>query len=294
MTAPRLRREIQLNWRFVGRDASTTIIPGMLFLIAAGTNRRMPMEVLLPTLLRGLTYFWLYVTIFCLSNQLVGMEEDRANKPDRPLVSGAVSRRGAYVRWLAAMLLFPLLAWWFGGFDVLKWALLWQIVVLLHNFLGWGDRWITKNAAMMLGTMAQLAAAWQLAAPTIPAEAWRWILLISLVVFPLVSVQDLRDMTGDRTIGRRTMPLAVGEHATRWFVCICFILVIPAIHFGLMRPAGLNSQVIACDLAVAGISLLIALRVVTRRLPRHDHRTYMLFTYWYCGLLASAIVVFAR
>jgi hypothetical protein len=24
-----------------------------------------------------------------------------------------------------------------------------------------------------------------------------------------------------------------------------------------------------------------------------DHRTYMLFTYWYCGILSSAIIIMA-
>lgn len=31
----KLRREAHLSWQFIGRDVSTTIIPGVLFMVAA-------------------------------------------------------------------------------------------------------------------------------------------------------------------------------------------------------------------------------------------------------------------
>lgn len=286
-----ITRELWLSWRFVGRDASTTIIPGMLFLIAAWASHPSPATPLLPVLARGAIYFWLYVFIFCLSNQVHGVEEDRLNKPDRPLVRGDVSLRGAWQRWLLAMLIFPLVGWSFG---VLAWALLWQAIVVLHNFGGWGRHWVTKNLAMTLGTLVQLGAAWQMAAPTISPEAWRWIILISLVVFPMVTVQDLRDLAGDRATGRRTFPLVFGESPTRWLVCAAFVGVVPMLHFGLLQQAGVDAGMLLCDAILAALCLTIAWRVLRHTGAHADHRTYMLFTYWYCAILATAIVVFAR
>ena len=41
----------------------------------------------------------------------------------------------------------------------------------------------------------------------------------------------------------------------------------------------------------AAISLTDAYRVLRLRTPRQDHYTYMLFTYWYCLTLLSAVFV---
>lgn len=282
-----LRHEIALHWRFIGRDASTTIIPGLIFVVAAWTHTAASLSALALLLSQGLIYFWIYVATFCLSNQIVGVAEDRINKPDRPLVAGLVSQRGAWVRWAIYMTIFPALGWWFG---VLPWAILWQVVIILHNFGGWGQRWFTKHLAMSLGTLAQLAAAWQLVAPITPS-AWRWIAGISLLIFPLVAVQDLRDMSGDRAIGRTTMPLVLGEMPTRRLICVGFLLAPVAIHVLLLAPLGLSARLIVCDVLLAALSFTIAWRVI--RLRWADHQTYMLFTYWYCALLSSAIVAFA-
>lgn len=284
-----LRHEIALHWRFIGRDASTTIIPGLLFVVAAWIHTATSLSALALVFTHALIYFWSYVATFCLSNQIVGVTEDRINKPDRPLVAGLVSQQGAWVRWAIYMMLFPALGWWFG---VLPWAILWQVVILLHNFGGWGQRWLTKHLAMSLGTLAQLAAAWQLVAP-ITSSAWRWIGLISLLVFPLVAVQDLRDMAGDRAIGRTTMPIVFGEQLTRIVICIGFVLAPLAVHALLLAPLGLSSRLLVCDVLLALLSFTIAWRVMRMRYRWADHQTYMLFTYWYCALLASAIVAFA-
>ncbi len=282
-----IAREIYLSWRFTVRDISATVIPAMLFTIAAWRSQGAQIDTLVPTLLKSLIYFWLYCYTFCLSNQIAGLEEDRLNKPDRPLVTGEVSLRGAYVRWAVMMLLFTAVGWLFGAVE---WALLWQIVLTLHNFGGLAKPWYGKNIAMSLGTTAELAAAWQIAAPLSPF-AWRWIAVLAISMFPLFSAQDLRDMAGDRAVGRNTMPLAIGERLTRRILAVGFALLPILVYVVALAPTGNPVAAIICGAVLALISWTVAVRLVWGRSTEADHRTYMLFTYWYCFALATAIIV---
>jgi 4-hydroxybenzoate polyprenyltransferase len=280
-------RELRVSWRFIGGDMSSAVVPALLFLVAASGHQGLGAGELLGALGRGVLYFWLFAYAFGLSNQLVGLEEDRLNKPHRPLVRGEVSVRGTRWRWLACMTLLSLAGWAFG---VWPWALLWQLITVVHNEGGGARRWWAKNLLIALGVVTQLAAAWELVGP-LTAQAWRWIGVLAGVVFLLVSLQDLRDLEGDRASGRKTFPLVFGERPTRYMLATFFGLLPLVIHEVLMKPLGLTPAVVVCDVGLALVSGVIAVRVVGWRTPRADHQTYLLFTYWYCLALLSTIVV---
>ncbi|MCX7860853.1 MAG: UbiA family prenyltransferase [Chloroflexus sp.] len=281
-----LLSEIHLYWRFTRYDISATIIPGMLFVLAAWHSDQPNWSALPGLLLWGTVYFWLYCTTFCISNQLAGEAEDRRNKPDRPLPSGLISRRGAWLRWIAAMALFTLVGWWLG---VLEWTLLWQMTLTLHNLGGFARHYWLKNLSMTLGAIAQLAAAWQMVRPLTP-EAWIWLLVPAVTLLSNASLQDLRDIEGDRLSHRRTMPIVFGADVTRVFVAVAFALLALLTHFTLFAPAGLNAGLLLLDVLLAGLCLVIAGRVLLLRTTAADHVSYMLYTYWYCFVLAAAIV----
>lgn len=282
-----LLRELWVSWRFVGGDVSSAVVPPLLFIAAASGHHGLGAGELWGAVGRGVLYFWLFMYAFGLSNQLVGVEEDRVNKPHRPLVRGEVSVRGTRWRWVACMSLLTAVGWAFG---VWEWALLWQLIIVVHNEGGGAKRWWAKNLLIALGVVTQLAAAWELVGP-LTAVSWRWIGVLASVVFLLVSLQDLRDVEGDRASGRKTFPLVFGEKRTRYMLGTFFGLLPLVIHEVLMKPLGLTAAVVACDVGLAGVSWVIAVRVLGWRTPRADHRTYLLFTYWYCLALLSTIVV---
>ena len=171
---------------------------------------------LLPTVLaRSLLYFWLYIYTFCLANQLTGIEEDKTNKPHRPLVTGLVTPESARLRLLVTMALFMLVGSWLG---VSAHAALWLLVIVVHNLANLARHWLVKNACMSVGIVVQLGAAWQLVTP-LTAQAWRWILFPAAVILPLVSLRrSWRDMAGDARAGRCTFPQKYGERFTRRFL----------------------------------------------------------------------------
>jgi 4-hydroxybenzoate polyprenyltransferase len=289
--AQRLAAEIYLSWQFIRYDFSSTIMPASLFMIAALSTQPFTWPTSLPStllvVLKGLLFFWLNIYAFNLSNQITGLEEDRINKPDRPLPQGLTSVRGARIRWYMVMAVLPLVGWLFG---VLEWALMWQVVLTLHNFGGWGRHWLTKNLCMSLGVFAQLAGAWQVVMPITPM-AWRWILLLSIVIFPLVSLQDLRDIKGDLQAGRRTFPIVFGIRPTRWYLFVSFLILPLAVWMAVMEPLGFTVYTFICSILLTTISFAIAARVVMTSGQEADHDTYMYLTYWYCFALASAIIL---
>ncbi len=278
-------REATLSWHFINGDISSAIIPALLFITAAGISYMLSFYDLLLALGKGVLYFWLYLWAFCLANQVEGLDEDKLNKTQRPLVQGLVSIRGALLRWAIISFLFCIVGLWI---SVLQWALLWLMVIILHNFCGWAKHWFAKNLLMSFGIIVQLAAAWQIVGP-ITTVAWWWILLSAAAIFPLVSVQDLRDMAGDQVNNRKTLPLVIGEYPTRVLLSLCFSLLPILIHLELMVPAGLTLSVISCDIVLAVVSWIIAARIMLYCFSEADHNTYLLFTYWYCFEIASSI-----
>ncbi|XYI03030.1 UbiA family prenyltransferase [Sorangium sp. So ce1128] len=118
------------------------------------------------------------------------------------------------------------------------------------------------------------------------------LLLISLAVGPTICIQDLRDIDGDREVGRKTLPLAIGEGRASVVLCACFV-ALPALTNILLRgPAGLHPVAILFDALVAALCWTIAARVVLLRSRRSDHVTYMLCTGWFCAELCSALFTF--
>jgi len=280
--------ELYLSWRFVFRDLPASWYPSMLFTAAAWRHVEGSALDLAVSLLKSAVLFWVYIYVFCVSNQARGVTEDRLNKPHRPLVIGLISVPGAYRRFWVGMAVYTVLGWLFG---VLEWVVLWQSVVLLHNFAGGAKRWYSKNLAMVVGGIVMLAAAWQIVAP-IGAVGWRWILVVILTFTAAISLQDLRDIPGDRATGRRTLPLVLGVWPTRILVCTVMAVLPVLAHVLLFVPASPSpAALVACDLTLAGMSWLTAVRCIVLRSPQADHRTYMTYTYTFCVALLSAVVV---
>lgn len=280
--------ELILSYKFVHRDFSTSVYPPAIFTIAAlRTQPSLDTRSILLTCAAGLLYFWLYIYVFCLSNQIAGVAEDRVNKPDRPLVAGDASVRGALVRLAVVCVLFPLLGALLG---VGRWAVLWEILALLHNFGGWAKHWVTKGLVMSLGTLAQLAAAWEIAAP-LQGPGWRWIIVISILIFPTVPVQDLRDIAGDRLVKRKTLPLALGERSARYVLSMVYFFLPAAVYVGLFIGYEWSFSFISLNIVLGVLSWVIAVRLLACRSARADHKTYMLYTYWYCAILVGAILL---
>lgn len=84
---------------------------------------------------------------FVVANQIDGVKEDKVNKPDRPIASGAESLSAAKIRFVVLIILYFAVGY---ALEVPQWTLLWIITTILHNFMGFSDFGPTKDFAWEL------------------------------------------------------------------------------------------------------------------------------------------------
>ncbi len=119
----------------------------------------------------------------------------------------------------------------------------------------------------------------------------KWILVLSFIWGLLINIQDLRDLAGDRLIGRKTLPIVIGETATRVSLAIGFAISLALVHFVLMMPTRFTLKIFFWELGQVIFTLLIIGRIFLYRSPSADEISYKLTTYLYCFLLASAVAI---
>lgn len=281
-----LAREAHATYRLVYRDLSASLIPATLMVFSALITSRADTNHAVRSLGGALLYFSLYIYTFCLTNQIVGFEEDKLNKPNRPLPSGLWTMTGAVARLAFSFTIFPTVAYFLGGVAIARWAIAWQLIIVAYNFV-LHKHWFSKNVVFItLGTIVQLAAAWQIVTPLTPM-AWHWILYISVAFGITLHLQDLRDIIGDLEMERKTLPISVGEKSARIILAVMIGILPLMTHIFVMQfyPATIERVIIEGLLGT--MNMLVAIRVLLLRNCESDHHTYMLHTYWFCAIIGS-------
>ncbi len=136
------------------------------------------------------------------------------NKPDRPLASGTISPNDALKRLLVSGILGIGI-----GFcvHIPQFAIIFIMRSFLHNMVGLGDDWLYKNVLCSLGIFTVICASWAMTSPPTP-DVLLWGATLSGIWPFFGHVQDLRDLEGDRIIGRKTLPITFGTRFTRRFL----------------------------------------------------------------------------
>ena len=286
------REELRVSFDLVKRDLTASLIPALLFCGASLTQANSDLKACLTCFAISVPYFVGYIYCFCLANQIVGVEEDRINKPNRVIPSGRLSIKGARLRWSIAMVLFPLYGLLLAP-QMCLWALMWQVIIVWYNFGGLHSHWFGKNVVFIsLGTIALLGPAWNVAQP-MSSNAWRWILFVAVAFGVTLNLQDLRDIDGDIASGRRTLPVTLGETPARW-ISAALIAVLPLFtHIFVFGHFEFKWTAFLMEAILLAINFFVVARMLTRRTPEEDDKTYMIHTTWFCTILASALVVFA-
>lgn len=286
------RREASVTWRMLADNILVDTVPPLLFALGACFHAHLSTAQTLSKLGEVLALFVVFSYVFDTSNQAQSADEDRLNKPYRPIPAGLITAAGVTRRLWIAMPLCALLGWQLG---VLEWALLWQVPSVLINLVCtprnylWG-----KTLSIVVLTTAMLAASWQVVAP-LDATAVLWIATIIPPYSLALIYEDVRDMAGDRAIGRRTPALVVGEWPIRiWFAA--FTLGIPVLlHFVLFAPAETSApwRVAVCDVILAAMSWTCAARALLLHHHKADRLTYQLFILSFATALSTGAILWA-
>ena len=203
-------------------------------------------------------------------NDVVDLNVDRINAPNRPLVSGRVNKKElTRLIWilngsglaLAAMINIETLA--------VASALVFLGIVYSHPRTHYRDIFplktlLTATGAALVSLMGGLAM----------GNLSPYVIYAALVFFTfecvLASLGDIHDVKGDRTVGRRTFPIVIGLRSTiAIMMMICASLAMTAVAIsGIINISntGLIMIIATCGIAVA---------VVRGLLHNHDNRIYV-------------------
>ncbi len=171
-------------------------------------------------------------------NQIYDLEIDRVNKPKRPLTSGRMTMRQAWVFTVAAYALTLLLAWLVapGGRHECFWIVAIAVVAtivysmppLRTKQLG---MWANITIAIPRGVLLKVAG-WSAVKTVVGVEPWFIGGIFGLFLLGASTTKDFADMEGDAKGGCRTLPIIHGVTKAAWLISPSFIVPFLLINVG--------------------------------------------------------------
>ncbi|KAJ5203203.1 hypothetical protein N7449_005282 [Penicillium cf. viridicatum] len=240
-----------------------------------------------------------YGYTFDIINQTMSVDEDRINKPYRPIPAGLLSLKQAKVRLFLSVCLSPLIIGALAGPWAAFWIICWIAWVTFCYVWPKANNWFFRNAFSALGHIFLLRLMNEIVYSHFPIVNTRFDLDVVNAALAMVTVhvQEFHDVEGDRKSGRRTLPLLLSEKGVvvlRQVTATIFIIssgIILIWGFNIC-PAGGLLDVHFLGLLFAAASLLTAVRVTlgTPETKAWDENTYK-FCYVSIFLFLDAYLV---
>ncbi|KAF8983946.1 hypothetical protein BDQ17DRAFT_1437204 [Cyathus striatus] len=268
-------REFDVFFSFTWRDWSFTLIPATTFTV--GAMRGLPISTVITNYLFMIFCMSTFLYFVNLSNLITGIVEDKIDRKDRLIPSGKVTLRGAKIRWM--IVLSSYLATSIYEPSMLSETIAGLFITAFLCLTSGGNHWFGKNnIAMTVVTWAILGVSWKSMAPHSP-ESQMWVYGMAVRTGIMMYIADIRDIKGDTVSGRKTMSIAFGDWETRLLISFVFsplsLFILNLSHILEFAPWTITIS-----------HIIIAYRVLQMKGSRYDHKTYMYFTYFHCGILA--------
>jgi 4-hydroxybenzoate polyprenyltransferase len=171
-------------------------------------------------------------------NQIYDLDIDRVNKPKRPLPSGRLSVREAWVFTWVTYVLALVLAWLVmpGGRHDCFWLVLAAVVAtFIYSAPPLRTKargiWANITIAIPRGTLLKVAG-WSAVKPITGLEPWYIGLIFGLFLLGASTTKDFADMEGDARGGCRTLPLLYGVRRAAWMISPSFVIPFLLIPIG--------------------------------------------------------------
>lgn len=254
---------------FTKSDIKTIVIP--ITCLSVFSAPLASLSQLLPVIF----WLWLQLLQVDVSNQVLDPEEDKKNKPYRPLPAGRITYEAAYVlRWVLPLLCLV----WSARYskEVMYASLANCIATFFYHELGFASgHWLGRNILNTIGYASFEVGACLIAGKNIHSldyTAWMSIICSAGIITTTIHAQDFKDIEGDKEVGRHTLPL---EHpiVARYtiFVAVFFWSIILSLVWSLSTSHA------------TGFTLLgstVGLRFLTKRSIKNDERSYYLYNVW--------------
>lgn len=269
-------------WLFNLTDLKTIVGPTALFALLGAlagpvlttTDAAPSFSTLLYRTPITILWLWVNVLLFTLDNQRQagGIEEDRLNKPWRPIPAKRITPEQTFYTLLAMI---PVAIVFSALTGPLRECLVLLFLNCWYNNWGGGDtNWFVRSFLNGLGFINYGAGALRLATQAQISEAGvQWLLVYGLVVLSTIQVQDLRDLEGDRARGRRTLPVIIGDVACRWAVAV------PVMFWSFFCPYFWRLSLAAYIPSVV-LGAHLSWRVLCKRTVQDDRTSLDIWSIW--------------
>ncbi|KAI9643579.1 hypothetical protein NHQ30_008200 [Ciborinia camelliae] len=280
---------LRMNWDFIESDFVTFAVPNTAFGFFGALASSLLVEDDLATvpssaqIIHRLPWILAFnvgnLLVFDLANQRAphSVVEDRINKPWRPIPQGKITsdqtRRLLLVSIPIILALNYMLGAWRQGAFI-------HILTWLYNDLGGSDEVFVRELIISIAYGFFNSGSLTVAVGpgySINELGIIWTVIVSGVILTTMQVQDLKDQEGDRTRGRKTIPLFLGEKVSRvsisFFVCFWSCA---CVYFWGLRPMALSITAIT--------AAAVAIRVLFVCSPKEDARTWRLWCLWHASL----------
>jgi 4-hydroxybenzoate polyprenyltransferase len=171
-------------------------------------------------------------------NQIYDYEIDAVNKPRRPLPSGRMTIREAWVFTWVTFAAAWLLAWFVapGGRHECFWLVVAAtIITTLYSVPPFRTKrlgiWANVTIAIPRGAMLKVAG-WSSVKTAVGLEPWFIGAVFGLFLLGAMTTKDFADMEGDALGGCRTLPLQFGVKRAAWMISPAFVVPFLMIPIG--------------------------------------------------------------
>jgi 4-hydroxybenzoate polyprenyltransferase len=171
-------------------------------------------------------------------NQIYDLDIDRVNKPKRPLPSGRLSIREAWIFTWITYAIALVLAWFVapGGRHECFWiVVVATIITFLYSVPPFRTKrlgiWANVTIAIPRGVLLKVAG-WTSVKTMFGAEPWYIGAIFGLFLLGASTTKDFADMEGDARGGCRTLPIIYGVNRAAWMISPSFVVPFLMISVG--------------------------------------------------------------
>jgi 4-hydroxybenzoate polyprenyltransferase len=163
-------------------------------------------------------------------NQIYDLDIDRVNKPKRPLPSGRLSLRDAWMFTFITYVIAIALAWFVqpGGRHECFWiVLVATAITILYSVPPFRTKrlgiWANVTIAIPRGVLLKVAG-WSAVKTVFGLEPWYIGAIFGLFLLGASTTKDFADMEGDARGGCRTLPIIYGVRRAAWMISPSFVV----------------------------------------------------------------------
>ncbi|KAM5546019.1 hypothetical protein V8D89_000145 [Ganoderma adspersum] len=262
---------------FTQSDIKTIVIPTVLFGTVAARGEAMHLIV------ARTIWVWCNLLQVDVANQSLHPDEDKINKPWRPIPDGRIQQTHARaLRWflLPACLALSVL------FRVPAAGAILTIANLCYHELGLDSHWFTKNLCNAVGYSCFNAGASsvmgaRLLVLPLNMEFMSAHLVNVLIILTTIHAQDFQDIEGDRASGRVSLPIAYPSVSRA-----SMAILLPGWSMVIALISGLRPLAFA-GLVLLGASVGAMFYMNTTQRCARDKVAYRAYNLWLCGVLIA-------